>query len=644
MISPQPPRPLRPLWFLPEYPPNPGGIGSFARLVCEQLARQGDQPHLLVGWGGPSRVIEAGVEVIREPLRGAFEARQPAAVMGCRRVVATLKEEIRPDLYHVHLSDPSPLLHLATREVAAAPTCLTLHNQMLGLFDGRDPASLLSRLMVEARLITGVSTAVVVEAARARPDLAHRMVTIANGVPIGETSPLPAEPRLLAIGRLVEQKGFARLLRALPGIVARHHGVCLDVIGEGQERQGLEALAGDLNLAKHVRFHGWVDRSLVPGFLARATMVVAPSLYEGLPYALLEAAAAGRPIVATNVGGIDQLVVDGQTGILVDEEAMDRNPGVLAEAVSDLLADQERALRFGAAGRERVRQHFSIESCTAAYVHLYRAVMALEVDVAVIIPAWNAGRHLGAALESALREAHSVEARVQILVVDDGSSDDTAAVAALYGAQGVELFRQPHGGSAMARNAGLALTRSRYVAQLDADDLWPPGRLTTLLSTLESQPDLDGVFGQAVEFADPDAPCNARWNPQPAAVRLPTTGLVRRSAHERLGGFPVGRPHCTFNWMAEALARGFSYATIDQVVLQRRIHATNLSHSLPFLDDKLRVAELKNALDLRRRATPGQQAQDDHAGRPRSNSDSSHPTVVDASGAEPERCDIQVPP
>ena len=106
--------PLRPLWFLAEYPPNPGGIATFARLVCEQLASEGHGPHLLVGWGGPSRHFETGVAVIREPLRDAFEAQQPSAVMRCRRTVGALKQELKPDLYHVHLSDPSPLLHLST--------------------------------------------------------------------------------------------------------------------------------------------------------------------------------------------------------------------------------------------------------------------------------------------------------------------------------------------------------------------------------------------------------------------------------------------------------------------------------------------------------------------------------------------------
>jgi glycosyltransferase involved in cell wall biosynthesis len=598
-------RALRPLWFLSEYPPNPGGIGTFARLMCELLASQGHGPHLLVGWGGPSRHVEAGVVVIREPLRAAFESRQPAAVLHCRRTVAALKQELKPTLYHVHLTDPSPLLHLATLAEAPAPTLLTLHNQMLGLFDGRDPGSLLSRLMVESRLITGVSTSVVMEAARARPDLAHRMVTILNGVPLGDLAPLPQEPRLLAIGRLVAQKGFDRLLRALPAVMASHPQVKLDVIGDGPDRPKLERMTLELGLQEHVQFHGFVERARVPEFLACARVVVAPSRFEGLPYALLEAAAAGRPIVASRVGGIEQVVADGQTGILVDGEAVDQQPAVLGDAIAAMLADGERARAYGTAGRERVAQHFSMASCAATYVQAYRAAMAPEMDVAVIVPAWNAGRHLAEALESALKEIHSVQASVQVLVVDDGSSDDTAAVARRFRSEGVELFQQPNGGEGMARNAGLALTNSRYVAVLDADDLWPDGRLAALLAVLEADPELEAAFGMAVEFADADAPATARWNPEPMPVRLPTTGLLRRSAFDRLGGFPGGVLHSTFAWITAALPRGLTYTSIERLVLKRRIHASNLSLRTPFLQDRSRLDQIRASLVIRRMAQGG---------------------------------------
>ena len=442
------------------------------------------------------------------------------------------------------------------------------------------------------------------EAAKTRPSLSHRMVTILNGVPLAAAVPLPAEPRLLAIGRLTKQKGFDRLLRSLPSLVDNHPQLSLDVIGDGPERLDLERMILELDLQEHVHFHGFVERSRVSEFLARARLVVAPSRFEGLPYALLEAAAASRPIVGTRVGGIEQVVIDQQTGLLVDGELIDQEPSMLGDAITTLLEDGDRAREFGFAGRSRVAQHFSLSRCATAYLQAYRAAMEEEVDVAVIIPAWNAGCHLAEALESALKEAQRVKASVKVLVVDDGSTDDTASVAQRFRSKGVDLFQQPNGGEALARNAGLALTNSRYVAMLDADDIWPEGRLAVLLDVLEGDPQLEAAFGMAAEFADADAPANAKWNPEPTPVRLATTGLVRRSAFDRLGGFPIGS-HTSFAWMTAALPRGLTYKIIERLVLKRRIHAKNLSHKTPFMQDRLRLADIRASLALRRNGKRG---------------------------------------
>ena len=598
------PQPSTVLWFLPEFPPNPGGIGTFAGAVSPVLARLGHDMHLLVGWGGPSRESTAGVEVIREPLRSAFEKASPVEVMRVRRVVSALKSEIEPTLYHVHLSDPTPVLHLATESTAPAPTVLTLHNEMASLFSAEDPESLLARLMATARVTTGVSTTVIRQAGVAVPGLAHRLIVVPNGVEIiPEPPPLPSGSRVLAIGRLLPQKGFDRLLQAWPVVLDTHPDARLDILGDGPDRDLLQAMADDLDISTSVTLRGMVEREEVPGFLARSQLVVAPSRHEGMPYALLEAAAFGRPIVASRTGGIDEVVVDGETGVLVDQTAMDEHPATLGRAISLVLADSPLARRLGSAGRARVERYFSIDACARAYDRVYRAVTAPAVDVAVIIPAWNSARHLSQAIESVLANVASVGASAQVLVVDDGSTDRTFDVASSYTGEGVEVFRQLNAGTTMARNAGLALTNSRYVAHLDADDVWPDGRLEALMHSLETDATVGAAFGRVVEFADPDAPARARWNPDPVLVRVPTAGLLRRSAHDTFGGFDVTRRNNDqLSWATSALARGLRYATIDEVVLRRRDHAGNQSHGRPFLQDRTRVAVLRASLAERRGA------------------------------------------
>ncbi len=589
-------------WLVGEFPPNPGGIATFAATVGPLLARLDHDMHLLVGWNGPAREQLDGLDIIREPIRDAFERGAASEIMHFRRRVIALKHEIQPTLYHVHASDPTPVLHLTTASAAPAPTVLTMHNEMVKLFAVDDPDSLFTRLLHDSRIITGVSSSVTRQAALAVPELAHRIVTIPNGVPIFANPPsLPDRPQLLAIGRLMHQKGFDRLVRAMPTVLIRHPDAQLDVIGEGPERPALEALITEFGLTDSITLHGFVDRDLVPGLLADAQVVIAPSRYEGLPYALLEASMAARPIVASRTGGIDEVVIDDETGTLIDQKALDDDPTVLGHAICALLDDRALAHRYGMAGRERTIRVFSVNACAAAYDHVYRAATAAVVDIAVIIPAWNAGRHLTAALDSVIANAASIDATVQILVIDDGSTDDTSEVASRYADQGVELFWQPNLNTAMARNAGIALTNSRYVAHLDADDTWPAGRLAALMAPLELDPDLDAVFGRAIEFADADAPSTARWSPEPMLVRAPTVGLLRRSTHDRFGGFAPALALDQVNWTGQALARNLRYGTVDDIVLSRRIHAANKSHSQPFTTDRRLVSVVRNALAARRR-------------------------------------------
>lgn len=592
----------RTLWFLPEYPPNPGGIGTFAANVAPVLAELGHQMHLLVGWGGPSRETTDGIEIIREQLRLPFDEASPVGIVRQRRRVGELKNEIRPDLYHVHFTDPTPLLHLDTLTTVPAPTILTLHNEMISLLGTGARHSVFDRLLRTSQVITGVSSTVARQVAAALPEIAHRVITIPNGVAAPHEAPaLPDQHRILGVGRLLHQKGFDRLLRAMPAVIARFPEVRLDIVGQGPERANLEALIHDLGLAGHVTLRGQVDRKRVADFIASAQVVVAPSRHEGLPYAALEAASYGRPIIGSRTGGIDDVVVDGETGRLVDHETLDSDPSVLAREIIGLLDDQHLAQRWGSAGRTRVQRFFSVEVCARAYDVLYRALLAPPVDVAVIIPARDAERHLSAAIESALASIDAAGVSSQVLVVDDGSVDSTVEIATSFESRGVRLFSQPNLGTAMARNAGIALTNSRYVAHLDADDLWPTDRLAALLAPLEADPGLDASFGRGVEFADPDAPPSARWNPEPTITRMATVGLLRRSTHDRFGGLAPRDSNDQLTWAAKALSAGLRYAAVNDLVLQRRIHAGNKSHLQPFTVDRSRVRIVKEALDVRRR-------------------------------------------
>ncbi|MBA3585933.1 MAG: glycosyltransferase [Gemmatimonadetes bacterium] len=159
------------------------------------------------------------------------------------------------------------------------------------------------------------------------------------------------EPRavVLTVARLDPQKGHEYLLAAAAAIPQ----AVFVFAGEGEERPRLERMARALGVADRVRFLG--HRSDIPDLLAVCDVFVLPSLYEGLPLAVLEAMAAAKPVVATAVGGTDEAVTNGKSGLLVPPA----EPSALADAIRTVLGDPTVARRLGEAGQARARREFS---------------------------------------------------------------------------------------------------------------------------------------------------------------------------------------------------------------------------------------------------------------------------------------------
>ena len=171
---------------------------------------------------------------------------------------------------------------------------------------------------------------------------------------------------VLTSARLAAQKGLDTLLAA----AALVPDAVFVIAGDGPDRAVLETRARGLGIAERVRFLG--PRPDVPQLLAVADLFVLPSLFEGLPLAVLEAMAAAKPVVASRIGGTDEAVVESVTGLLVPPS----DPGALAGAIRTVLADPQLALRLGAAGRARVIETFSAERMVQAVEASYGELLA----------------------------------------------------------------------------------------------------------------------------------------------------------------------------------------------------------------------------------------------------------------------------
>jgi glycosyltransferase involved in cell wall biosynthesis len=179
----------------------------------------------------------------------------------------------------------------------------------------------------------------------------------------------PGDPVIGAVGSLYPVKGHKYLLDAMPALIRQHQNVTLLLIGSGDLEAQLKEQAKRLGIEQRVRFLGL--RGDIPRLLAVMDVFVLPSLSEGHSLALLEAMLAGRPVVASGVGGNSELVLEGETGILVPS----KDPDALTEALHQLLDNRAMREAFGHRATRRVQQQFSARLMTDGYKRLYNDLL-----------------------------------------------------------------------------------------------------------------------------------------------------------------------------------------------------------------------------------------------------------------------------
>jgi glycosyltransferase involved in cell wall biosynthesis len=265
------------------------------------------------------------------------------------------------DVYLAERAAPLSLTAAATFRAAAAATACSgdLRDRALRL--GAPPA------LVEV-IPYGVDPAAF------QPDpQAGALVRAELGLP-------PGTPLVVSVSRLVYKKGLTYLLDAFPAILRQHPAAVLVIGGYGDLREELERRAGALGIADRVRFPGQLDRARAARYISAADVYAVPSIrdqrgnVDGLPNALLEGMAAARPIVASRVAGIPDVVVDGVHGLLAPE----RDPAALAAAASRLLDDRALAQRLGAAARRRIVEELTWDLTAERFERVYARALGAQ--------------------------------------------------------------------------------------------------------------------------------------------------------------------------------------------------------------------------------------------------------------------------
>ncbi len=371
---------MRVLFWSETFWPAIGGPQVFSAELLPALRARGHEIAVVTAKENAQLPAEStwnGFPVHRLAVRDAIEGGADA-VMALRARVAALKRSFRPHLVHLNAIAPSVLFHLATEHAHAAPLLLTLHSMLEGKSVTAETVG--GQVLRSAAWVACCAQAVHAAVAARLPAIGDRSSVVYCGLAMPCLAPTarPTEPRVLCVGRAVALKGFDLALEAFARLRREVPPVRLVLAGDGPESAALRRQADALGVADAVDFRGWVAPQDVPQLIDAASVVLVPSRREVLPLIAVQAAQRARPVVATDVGAMREVVAPGRTGLLVAPG----DPEALAAALARVLADPVASAAMGTAAHRAVRRRFSARRCAVAYDRLYRRLTQEVIHVA----------------------------------------------------------------------------------------------------------------------------------------------------------------------------------------------------------------------------------------------------------------------
>jgi glycosyltransferase involved in cell wall biosynthesis len=354
-----------------------GELGGGQRHVVDLLEGLRRRYQVELGTGEDGYLVEQA-RALGVPVHLIPHLKMPMAPFEDLRGLAEVSQliaRVRPDLVHAHTSKAGILGRMAAR-MNGVPCLFTAHTWCFAegtSWKWKAIGIPLEKLAARwSGAIVNVSEANRQLALRHGIASAEKLLTIHNGIPDSPHRAQPGEggvPRVVMIARFAPQKAQAELIRAIQGIEEPLTAV---FVGDGPTRGAHEALAADLGVASRVEFLG--ERRDIDAILATAHVFALPTNWEGFPLTILEGMRAGLPVVASNVGGVAEAIVEGRTGFLTPAGST----GEFRARLRSLVADRELRRRMGAAGRERYEREFTVEAMLEKTVAVYQSIWARE--------------------------------------------------------------------------------------------------------------------------------------------------------------------------------------------------------------------------------------------------------------------------
>jgi len=350
--------------------PAIGGIETHSMTLIRGLKKNGHNVTVVTDWSDktwPTHESVFGSDVFRFPFKVGLDKLTEFAEM--QRNIYKVMQNVPVDLIHANQGCNNHLFSFRLlQKRLSVPLVLTTHG-LLG-----DQLLAYKETIHGAAWIACVSDYILQNSIQCMPHTHAYSSCIHNGIEIPVVMPaqLPVNPPvILCLGRLTEEKGYDLAVKSFAMLKNRHPQVKFVIAGEGRDRRKIMSLMRKLKLNDDIYFTGQLTVEQSIEWINRATMVVVPSRYESFGLVAVEAAMMARPVIACSVGGLQEIVIEGKTGLLAEPE----NPAALFQCMKYLIEHHDEAIAMGQAARARAISYFSVDRMITQYEAVYKRVL-----------------------------------------------------------------------------------------------------------------------------------------------------------------------------------------------------------------------------------------------------------------------------
>ncbi len=361
--------------LLPYAYPLTGGLETFVHDLSKEFIRLGHEIHIIASPFGinispdllSTRQVD-GVFFYPIPVAQALNNKKPSELLRCKLLLDQKLREINADILHLHIGGFSALYYRLSAVAQKLPMVVTVHD----LLENEEKSDTTLFVLRHAEIVTAISQARLMDLRKMVPERAAEFRLLYDSRPLSITpvkTKLAKTPTVLMVGRHVKTKGFEFGLEVFQRILSEIADAHLIIVGKGPLTPRLMKLAESLGIKKQVTFTGRVSDEELSMLYRRAWVSWVPSQHsESFGLVALEAMFAGCPVIASRVGGLQEVVLHEKTGFVLD--AHDYHAWV--EASLPLLRDPGLREQMGTAGRHRAETVFSWQKCVDAYETIYK--------------------------------------------------------------------------------------------------------------------------------------------------------------------------------------------------------------------------------------------------------------------------------